>query len=773
MKYSRPLLAAGISLAGLLASAVVPAAPASAADTRAVPGLRAPVQQITDRWGVPHLYARSTDDLFFAQGYTAAKDRLFQMDLWRRRGLGLLSEVLGPAYLAQDRATRLFLYRGDMREEWDSYGPEARRAATRFTEGVNAYIDALDPAALPPEFGKLGYTPARWRPEDVVRIRSNALSLNVASEVIRSMVVCAGGIEAAGRLGRHQPEWTTTLPDGLDPCAVTPDILTPYMLAITGVTVQNGQVRTVPPQAPAAEGSNAWAVAPHRTATGRPVLAADPHRAMTAPALRYVTHLSAPGLNVIGAGEPALPGVAMGHNGTVAFGLTVFGVDQEDLYVYRLDPDDPGRYRYGDRWERFTTVKETVPVAGQAPREVELTFTRHGPVMKVDTARGLAYAVRTTWLEPGTSPYFGSLRLMRARDFRDFAEIMRTWGGPPENQVYADTSGTIGWVPGGLAPLRTGYDGLLPVPGDGRFEWRGFLDGARLPRVSDPRAGFISSANEFNLPPTPRVGFEWEAPYRKQRIDQVLAADRRHSVADAMRLQGDQVSLPARRVLAVLRRLTGDDPVTRRALALLRRYDGTASAGSAGAALFEPWFTRHLTPAFLAKVLPPHIAAILPRSDVTLLIEAVEHPTRWFGPDGAKVRDAMLLDTLKAAYAEVSGRLGDDPATWRWGALHHTVFAGPLGAHLGPFPRGGSPYTVDASQYQPGTYTSHTGAALKMVLDVGDWDASRFTSAPGQSGDPRSPHYDDLIEGYAPLLYTRAAVERNAESRLTLIPARE
>ncbi|MFC4009093.1 penicillin acylase family protein [Nonomuraea purpurea] len=765
MKASHGVLATGM----LLATLQTP--PPQAGDKLVVPGLRAPVEQVIDRWGVPHLYARDTDDLFLAQGFNAARDRLFQIDLWRRRGLGQLSEVLGPSYVEQDRATRLFLYRGDMRKEWDAYGPDARRAATKFTEGINAYIDALDPARLPQEFRTLGYRPSRWKPEDVVRIRSNGLAVNLYAEVARSIVVCEAGIEAAKALVKHQPEWTTKVPDGLDPCSVPPNVLNTYQLARTRVSFQNGRVRTVPPQTPAAEGSNAWAVAPHRTSTGRPILAADPHRSVAAPSLRYVTHLSAPGLDVIGAGEPALPGISMGHNGKAAFGLTVFSVDQEDLYVYRLDPDDRGRYRYGDGWEPFTTVKESVPVAGQAPREVELTFTRHGPVIKIDAARNLAFALRTTWTEPGNSPYFGSLRYMKARNFSQFADVMRTWGGPPENQVYADTSGTVGWVPGGMAPLRSGYDGLLPVPGDGRYEWRGFLDGSRLPRVRDPRQGFVASANEFNLPPTPRVGFEWEAPYRKQRIDEVLSADPRHSLDDAMRLQGDQVSIPARRVLAVLKNLTSDDPDTRRALELLRGYDGTVSAGSAGAALFEPWFTGHLTPGFLAKVLPPELAANVPRSDVMLLMEAVEAPELWFGPDGTKVRDELLLDTLKAAYAEVRAKLGADPGAWRWGGLHHVLFTHPLGANVGPFPRGGSPYTVDASQYSPPAYRSTTAATFKMVLDVGNWDASRFTNTPGQSGDPASPHYDDLLDGYAPLLYSRAAVERNAESRTTLVPA--
>ncbi|GAA3681085.1 penicillin acylase family protein [Nonomuraea antimicrobica] len=762
-----------------------PPATAEPADTtHHVAGLRQPVRILVDEWGVPHIYARDRDDLFLAQGFNAARDRLFQIDLWRRRGLGQLSAAFGPAYVEQDQAARLFLYRGDMDQEWAAYGPTAKRTATRFTDGINAYVDwlARNPEHLPPEFRRLGYAPARWRPEDVVRIRSHGLARNAFSEVLRSIVACAGGAEAADRLWRLQPEHTTSLPDGLDPCDVPADVLRSYELGTRAVVVENGVPRAIPADTgslAAAGGSNNWAISPGRTATGRPILAGDPHRALTAPSLRYITHLSAPGLDVIGAGEPALPGISMGHNGTAAFALTIFGTDQEDLYVYELDPADAGRYRYGDGWERFGTVTERIEVAGSEPAVAQLTFTRHGPVLKVDRDRGLAYALRTAWLEPGTAPYFGSLAYMEARDFDEFAEAMSGWGGPPENQVYADVSGDIGWVPGGLTPKRTGYDGLLPVPGDGRYEWDGFHDGALLPRVRNPRPGFVASANEFNLPEDNRVpvGFEWDPPYRKERIDEVLAATRRGSLEDSMRLQADKVSEPARRIVRVLASLEGADGDAARALDLLRSYDGAAEGDSPQAALFEPWLSRRLMPAFRRAVLPPQVADAIPVTDVSLLVEALEQPERWFGPGGDAVRDELLRTTLAEAYRDVAGRLGADPGLWRWDGLQHTVFTGLAGEHVGPFPRGGSPYTVDASGYDPATFRQTSGATFKMVLDVGRWDESRALNAPGQSGDPRSPHHHDLAErwrtnAYFPLLYSRDQVERHVKSSITLLPPR-
>lgn len=744
-----------------------------------VRGLDAPAELVVDRWGVPHIYAHSTGDAYLAQGFNAARERLFQIDLWRRRGLGQLSEAFGAAYVEQDRATRLFLYRGDLREEWESYGPDARQAATRFTQGINAYLDWLDrhPEALPEEFRTLGHQPDRWRPEDVVRIRSHGLTRNLTSEVARSKVACVAGVETDQVRVRLEPEWHTAVPDGYDPCALPDDVLDTFELATQAVEFSEGRLQAVPTTLPAEpdealEGSNNWTIAPSRTTTGRPILANDPHRAYSAPSIRYLSHLSAPGLDVIGANEPFLPGVSIGHNGTVAFGLTIFPMDQEDLYVYELDPNDHGRYRYGDGFERIRTRTERVDVAGEEPRTVELPFTRHGPVIAVDEERHLAYAVRTAWLEPGMSPYYGSQKYLRARNFDDFTEAMRNWGAPTENQVYADTSGNIGWVPGGLAPKRQGYDGLLPVPGDGRYEWRGFHNGDDLPSSYNPEQGFIATANQFNLPsgyPHP-IGFEWSNPARYERAADVLAASPHSSVADSARLQNDQLSLVAQRIVAVVRGLSCPAEVEP-ACRLLRDWDGVESAGSAPAALFEVWRKRHLGPGFVAATVPPEAARLISQPDTAVLLDALEHPA----DPGA--RDRLLLDTLGAAYEEVRGLLGDDPAAWQWGRLQHSMFRHPLEGELtvGPLPRGGSEHTVNASTYNTTTFEHTSGPSFRMVLDVGDWDASLAVNTPGQSGNPDSPHYRDLAEPwstgqYVPLLYTRAAVEHNAEQRILLVP---
>ncbi|SDT26373.1 penicillin acylase family protein [Actinopolymorpha singaporensis] len=775
----------------------------------AVSGLSAPVEIVVDTWGVPHIYAESADDVFFAQGFNAARDRLFQIDLWRRRGLGRLAEAFGPDHLERDRAARLFLYRGDLDAEWASYGTSARATVTRFVEGVNAYLDWLErhPEELPPEFGMLDYRPARWSPEDVVRIRSHGTAYNLLQEVARARVTHVGGWESDLVRQSLRPHRQPHLADGLD-LDLPDDVLRVYELATTPV-VFTGDSRVPlstelpadnPAKAAAAGataaaardldgGSNNWVVAGSRTATGRPILASDPHRPFATPSLRYFAHLSAPGLDVIGAGEPAVPGVTLGHNGHVAFGYTIFPIDTVDLYVYDLDPDDPTRYRYGNGWESMRIERETAQVRDAHPCQLELAFTRHGPVIHVDSEHLRAYAVRTTWFEPGTAAYLGSLEYLRARDGEEFRAALRAWGGPGENHVFADTAGHVGWQAAGLVPRRTGWDGLLPVPGDGRYEWTGFHAPEELPGLADPPAGFVATANEYNLPPDypadRQLSYEWSDPARQRRIVEVLERPEPHRLEDSMRLQTDWCSVGTREVLALVAGLppNGDRRLAA-ALAMLRDWDGVEAPESAAAALYQVWFSRHLLPGFAEAVLPPGVPPLLPTFDQAAVRSALSDPaTVWSGEgdgEAERRRDDLLLGTLRAAVADLEELLGPDPRGWSWGALHRNHQPHPLGfldpkLDVGPFPAGGSATTLNAAPYLPGDFVQTIGASARVVVDVGEWDNSVFVNTPGQSGDPRSPHYRDLAELWragelAPLLYSRAAVERSAKARIRLLP---
>ncbi|MFE1932718.1 penicillin acylase family protein [Streptomyces sp. NPDC059474] len=753
-----------------------------------IPGLAQPVTIRTDCWGVPHIEASSADDAFLAQGWVAARDRLFQLDWWRRRGLGRTAEVLGAHYVERDRAARLFLYRGDIDDEWAAYGPRARSAVTRFVAGVNAWIAATEryPGLLPPEFIELGYRPALWEPEDVVRLRSHGLYGNLEQEVARAVTLREFGAEVEDLRRRREPAVSLSVPEGLDLAAVDPHVLDTYRLAMGPVATHPAPTRTL-------EGSNNWVVAGGRTKSGRPLLANDPHRAMSLPSLRYLVHLICPEFDVIGAGEPALPGISIGHNGSVAFGLTIWAVDQEDLYVYELHPDDDLRYRYGDGWESMEVVHERIPLP-DGDREVELRFTRHGPVIHSDAARGVAHAVRAAWLEPGTAPYLASLNYLDAGDGAAFVSSLDPWRAPGVNHVFADADGRIGWCPRALVPVRPNWDGLLPVPGDGRYEWAGFREARELPTVVDPAKGWVATANEMNLPedgswdPVP-VSYEWYPPFRAQRLHEVLGADTHGDVAGSIALQNDDLSIVARSVCSLLPAGGEDDgPDVSTGLVLLHDWDCRMSVGSAAAALFETWLRGPLRERLYRDALRP----LVPHDQLEVALA-------WVVPDDSLSGDMtvqtellntcedqtrVLVETLGIAVRRCRERLGDDPATWSWGRLNTSLLRHPLSQHadeslpwlrIGPRPKAGGPETVGVAVQDPATGVQTTGASVRFVVDVGNWDASVAINTPGQSGDPRSSHYDDLYDLWLagevfPLFSSPEAVRAHTESTEILHP---
>ena len=784
--------------------------------TIALVGLAAPAHILVDTWGVPHIYATSADDVFFAQGFNAARDRLFQIDLWRRRGLGKLASVFGANFVEQDRAARLFLYRGDMKKEWSAYGKDAERIAGRFIAGINAYIDfvAGNPAKLPFEFTQFGYAPEKWQPEDVVRIRSHGLTRNLGSELSRAIAACGGNLKSDEVRSMLSPPWETKIPEGLDPC-IPPEAARVFQLATQGVLVRgrdrpraaNEGARDSTSDAAlndragdlegiegmeGMEGSNAWVVSPAKSATGRPILASDPHRSLSTPSLRYIVHLNAPGLNAIGGGEPALPGISIGHNGTIAFGLTIFSIDQEDLYVYEINPANALEYQYRGKWEKMRVVTETIAVRGQSAVPVELVFTRHGPLTYIDREKNRAYAVRSGWFQPGMAPYFGSIDYMYAKNFGEFKRAMSNWGAPSENQLYADVSGNIGWVTGGLAPIRPNWDGLLPVPGDGRYEWAGYWRGDKLPSAYNPAKGWFASANEQNLPSSypyreRKLGFEWAPNSRYDRVAETLSRLPKVSLEDSMRLQTDVLSVSARRLQVLLKTLNATDARAQLAAKLLTDWNLLETADSSAAALFEVWWSRYLGATFNAAVLSKPSAASIRATDGELLLAALEKPEARFGKDAIKKRNDVLENSLALAWSDMQKLGGPNPANWQWGKLHHTMFPHPLAnaadeatkarLHVGPMPKHGGSDTVNLSGYDPNNFRQLAGPTFRVVLDVGGWDNSRAVNAPGQSGDPASPHYRDLapmwLKGdYFPLLYSRARIEAAAALRIDLVPAK-
>jgi penicillin amidase len=746
-------------------------------DSFQVMGLQRAAEIRIDEWGVPHIYAGTQYDAFFVQGFNAARDRLWQIDTWRRRGLGELSAVLGGAYAPQDRAARLFLFRGDMYREWLAYGSDAKRIAESFITGINAYVDLTEahPEMLPPEFGVLGYRPAHWAPADVVRIRSNGLWRNLTNEVERARILCRFPVSVDSLHKRLEPDWNVAVPAGLDPCSIPSNVLDVYLLAKAPVSFtepSRALTDATDDEHRTGIGSNNWVVAPSRTDTGRPILANDPHRGHAVPSLRYAAHLVAPGIDVIGAGEPALPGISIGHNERIAFGLTIFPIDQEDLYVYETHRGVANEYRYKDRWEVMQTITESIAVRGGAPQTVELKFTRHGPVIFEDADHHRAFAARVAWLEPGMAPYFGSVEYMRAQNWDQFVGALNRWGAPSENQVYADVDGNIGYKPVGLFPRRLNWDGLLPVPGGGRYEWDGFFDMDALPQEFNPPRGFIATANAMNLPDdypidARRIGFEWTAPWRARRLAEVLEQQPHHTFADSLALQRDYTSTLARELVA---RLPPDD----RSLAatMLREWNGVLAPDSAAAALYIVWYYKHLNPALAAWAAPKDaLPLIRPIDSLTVLQLLAEHESE---------TAPLVAKTLSDAWTNTQALLGKDSTQWRWGTLHKTAFRHPLGARLpqgamSDYARGGDGTTPNNTSFEGSDFSVTSGASWRMVLDVGNWDSAQMTNAPGQSGDPRSPFYANLLEGWAndrsfPLLYSRAALDAHVVKIIQLSP---
>lgn len=775
-----------------------------------VAGLRNEVEIVIDEWGVPHIYASSPLDAYTAQGFQAGRDRLFQIDLWRRRGLGLLSEVFGSAHVDQDRATRLFLYRGDLRTEWLSYSTEARDIVTAFVAGVNAYIDwaSEDPEdRLPPEFHALGYLPAHWEAADVVRIRTHGLLYNAEQELARELTLRDLGPQAEKLRSVQEPasaEFAGNEAGGADTRLtehLTDTVLDVYRLAFAPVDFGAGTSNEVA----APSGSNNWVVASERTASGRPVLANDPHRAVTLPSLRYLSHLDAPGLSVIGAGEPNLPGVSIGHNGRVGFGLTIWPVDHEDIYVYTLHPDDDSRYLYDGAWESFRVVEERAAVADGADVVHELSFTRHGPVVAIDTEHRRAVAIRAVWLEPGMAPYLGSLEYQDADDAEDFKRALRRWGAPGANMIFASKDGDIGWQASALVPRRPNWDGSRPVPGDGRFEWDGFAEVEELPSAFNPESGWVTTSNECNLPAdydndALTTTTDWYTSGRHERLEQWLADDTAVDVEASIAMQSNADNLHGVRLLE---QLSWAQPEQHAAeWAQLQAWDGVESEDSTEALLYQVWQKRHLRPWLVDHALArlgfdeEAIAGArhrLLRADT--LFSDIRPDLRMidvFDVEDAGDRETVttgIETSLGNAVAEVEGLLGPDRSAWQWGRLHRTTLRHPvlsrrelsdvsrLPAQWGqllPVPRAGSGDTVGLTGYDA-DFNAVMGSSFRLALDIGEWDSSLVVNSPGQSGDPRSPHYADLLDLWArgdsfPLLYSRDAIEEHARERTVLRP---
>ena len=755
--------------------------------TTTLNGLKQPVEILRDRWGVPHIYAQNQNDLFFAQGYITAQDRLFQLDLWRRIGTGKLSEVLGPNYIARDRIARLVRYRGNWDKEWRSYSPDAKQIATAFTSGINAYIRSLH-GQRPEEFQLAGFDPGLWMPEDVAsRLPGLKMTGNMLGEVNRALQVKRLGLPTVRLLSPPDPPTQFAVPRGLDLQDISSSILRDYISAV-------GPLRF-----PGQQGSNNWVIDGTMSRTGKPILANDPHRALALPSLRKTVHLVAPGWDVIGAGDPALPGIALGHNEDIAFGFTLVGIDQQDLYVEKVNPEDPNQYLYQGAWCNFTIDHDTIDVketengsTEEVPKQIDLKYTVHGPVIYEDLARHRAYALKWVGELPGTAGYLPGLSLARAKNWQEFQSAAARYKVPSENLAYADRRGNIGWIASGLAPIRKGWEGLFPAPGDtGEYEWDGYLNPKDHPSEFNPTDHYIATANNNILPEhyPHELSYYWASPERYERIVEMLGKKKKFDVDDFELMQQDTVSLVARDFLNLLK-VWHPSPGSRddQMRAQLLDWDCNLRMNSRAALIYELWHAR-LNSKLTAKVLPA------PRIHPREVMQRLKT-----NPD----LNELLSTSLDEALAIIERRLGSDESRWTWGSLHKAIFRHPLtlqtpaeaastlsqfgldsaaarrerlldSLDIPPVSRPGDANTVNATGGGP-NFTEAYGATYRQIIDVQNWDRSVMTNAPGESGNPGSKHYDDLVGPWAkgeyhPMPFSRRAVEAATEERIVLKPA--
>lgn len=758
-----------------------------------MPGLREPVEIARDRWGVPHICAANLDDLFFAQGFVQASERLFQMDLAYRLSAGRLAEALGELVLPMDRFARTVGWNRAGRRIAAAADDRSRQILTAFLSGARAWLESMP--APPVEYAVLGGLDPRLPGPGEHHVVAAAgvflswtLSGNWDAELLRA--------EIADRLG-----WEAVL----DLFPGLPTEAGPVIPGPLGGPDRASALELLNevPGFPSGQGSNNWVVDGRHSSTGKPLLANDPHLLAQLPSIWFEIHLTAPGIDVAGVALPFAPGVTIGHNDRIAWGFTNVGGDTQDLYLERMHEDGTAALHEG-RWEPIAAYREEIHVRGQGePEIVEARETRHGPLLDayllgaaqtvvVPLARD-AYALRFVGLDHGIQPST-TYAMNVAGTWEEFREAARGWHCPGQNMVYADVDGNIGYQCTGLHPIRRAGDGTVPVPGwTAEHEWDGYVPYDELPRSFNPGHGFIVTANQKPHDDSYPwlLGRDFLPAYRARRITQLLAERPEHDAAGFARIQMDTVSLPAAEILPHLLTVAPETERARAALALLREWDRSLGAGSAAAAIYEVWLAR-----IAEAILSPTLGEDLYRHYHSLrqgtnafqfqaLPNLLAVPTaRWFGRDGREARDRLLREALDAALDELTEALGDDPANWRWGDLHRVRFAGPLAAipelaqmfTAGTAPHGGDEQTVMQGMSEPGEgYTAVVIPSWRQIIDLSDLDRSLGTHAPGQSGNPASPHFADLLPLWRdgrlhPMPFTRPAVLAAAVSTLRLLP---
>lgn len=761
----------------------------------AVPGLQgtAPVEVIRDEWGVPHIYAQNEHDLFFAQGYVHAQDRLWQMEFNRRIASGTLSGALGETTVKTDLFLRTLGLRRAAEKDWALMEKDMRDILQAYADGVNAYTEAHRDR-LPLEFTILGVDPAPWTPLDTLawgKVMGYQLCGNYEFELLRARIIADLGGEAAQQLLPPYPEGA--------PVIIPPEARS-YAWLRGARFDRPGALAAGLGDSRGDWGSNDWVVHGSRTSTGKPLLANDTHLSLDMPSIWYENGLHGGRFDSVGYSFPGTPLVIIGHNERIAWGVTNLPADVQDFYIEKLDdPDQPSRYEFEGQWHDLQVTHESIEVKGGEPVTLEVYTTRHGPIMNDvlgDLEDAEPLALQWTALE-GTRLFHAVMLINLATDWDEFRHALSFWDAPSQNFVYADIDGNIGYQSPGKIPIRApGHQGSVPVPGwTGEYEWRAFIPFDELPSVFNPPTGFIATANNKVVPDDYpyHLAYEWAAPYRAQRITDLLAADDRVTVEDMQGIHAQTYSLPAEALRPYLLAAQPESNLEARALDLVKAWDLYLEADRTGASVYEVWYWflvqntlrdelgDDLMDEYLgyANMHVPVMVALMAQAD-----------TAWFDDTTTpqvETRDDTVQLSLADAIAWLSERYGDQPNKWEWGRLHPKTFVHqPLGqSGIGPLealfnsktvPARGDPFTVDAAWFDfTEPFAMGGGASQRYIADLSDLDNSRMVHTTGQSGQLFHPHREDLIAmwqnvEYQPMIFSREAAEANAEATLSLTP---